>query len=143
MPDLISATACEKCRADIDGQLDRDERRLNEHSKQIDELIRISDRLTTLLAGQQEQIKELKDLYKELNNQINDVTLELLKKMGPSNDTKPDPKRQKHNRVSMTEFFMSPAGLWIVRGSVIILVLLVFAAIGRAIPTEVWQTVFN
>lgn len=44
----ITGQACEKCRNDIDNQLGRNERRLNSHSEDIQELSVISSRLLLL-----------------------------------------------------------------------------------------------
>jgi ABC-type Fe3+/spermidine/putrescine transport system ATPase subunit len=142
MNECLTNATCQKCRQDIDKQLDRAERRLNEHGHQIDELTNISERLTVLLEGQQEQIKDIKDLYKELKDQVTEILLKLAI-IFEKDDSKRESQELDTKDKSRVQFWTSPGGLWIIRGGVIIIILLVTAAIGRAIPIEVWNAIFN
>ena len=100
----ITSQSCDKCRNDIDNQLNRSERRLNSHAESIEELSVISSRLLLL--------QELAE--KRLN-----AMEETLKKGPPA-----------------VPWYDSDTGKWVIKASIIILVLILAVAIGKGFLTD-------
>lgn len=106
--EAVKEQACNRCRKDIDRQFLTDEKRLNAHSEDIQDLKMISNKLTQL---QEIQTKQLENMEKR----IADI--------------------EQQNQVKQG-FYNSDVFKWVVKALIVMAVMLVGAAIGHNIDVK-------